>query len=112
MSYSVHDNLDLGSATVGISRKGLENYRQELQFKVINDTQKELRNYKDIVDVISTSWNGTAAQKFVNNFHNSTESACAALDEVSKAIDALFEAVKNSMIKQDEEMIADGDGAF
>ena len=112
MAYQVHDNLDISSATMGISRTGLENYRQELQFNVINETKDALRDYKDVVDVIGTAWNGAAAQKFVNNFHSSTESACAALDEISKAIDALFAAINNSMIKQDEEMVVEGDTAF
>lgn len=112
MAYQVGDNLGIGDATIGISRKGLENYRQELQFSVINDTKDELRDYEGIVTTIGTAWNGTAAQKFVDNFHTSTEKACDALDEISKAIDALFETLKNSMIKQDEEMIEDGDIAF
>lgn len=112
MSYSVHDNLDLSDATVGISRVGLENYRQDLQLHVIDDTKELLRDYKDIATAIGNGWNGRAAQKFIDNFDCSVNSACDALDQISKAIDALFEAVQNSMIKQDEEMIEEGDTAF
>jgi len=112
MAYQVSDNLGIGDATIGISRKGLENYRQELQFSVINDTKEALRDYESIVTVIGSSWNGAAAQKFVNNFHSSTDKACDALDQISKAIDALFQTLQNSMIKQDEEMIEEGDIAF
>lgn len=112
MAYQINENLDIQDTTMGISRTGLEKYRADLQWHVINDTKDALRDYKDIVDVIGTSWNGTAAQKFVNNFHNSTEQACAALDEISKAIDALFETVRQSMIKQDEQMIDDGESPF
>lgn len=112
MAFQVNDNMNIADATIGISRTGIEDYRQELQFSVINDTKEELRNYKDIVDVISTSWNGAAAQKFINNLDKSIEMGCGALDEISKAIDALFLTVKNSMIKQDEQMIEDGDTAF
>lgn len=112
MAYQVSDNLDIGEASIGISKQGLEKYRQELQFSVINDTKDALRDYKVIPDAVSTSWNGTAAQKFINNLDASVEKACDALDQISKAIDALFDTVQNSMIKQDEEMIEDGDIAF
>lgn len=112
MAYQVNDNLDIGSATMGISRTGLENYRKELRFNVIDKTKEELRNYKDIVDVIGTSWNGYSAQTFVNNFHSSIESACTGLDEISKAIDALFMGVENSIIHHDHDMIIEGDTAF
>lgn len=112
MAYQVNDNMGISDATIGISKTGLENYRQELQFSVINDTKKELRDYKAIPDAISTAWNGAAAQKFVNNLDKSVEKACDALDQISKAIDALFESVKKSMIKQDENMIKDDDLAF
>ena len=99
MAYQVNGNMNIGDATIGISRTGIENYRKELNFKVVNETQKELRDYKNIVNTISTSWNGAAAQKFVNNLHASTEKACEALDSIGKALDALFETIKNSMIK-------------
>ena len=112
MAYQVSDGLGIADATIGISKKGLENYRQELQFSVINDTKEALKDYQGIVTTIGTSWNGTAAQKFVNNFDASTQKACDALDEISKAIDALFDTLKNSMVKQDEEMIEEGDIAF
>ena len=112
MAYQVNENMGIGDATVGISRTGIENYRQDLNFKVVNKTKDELRNYKSIVDTIGTSWNGAAAQKFVNNFHTSTEKACEALDAIGDAINALFDTIKNSMIKQDEEMIEEGDIAF
>lgn len=112
MAFQVGDSLGIGDATLGISKTQIEKYRQELQFSVINDTKDELRDYKSIVDTVSLYWNGTAAQKFVNNLDTSVEKACDALDQISKAIDALFDTVKNSMIKQDEEMIEDGDIAF
>lgn len=111
-AYSVHDNLQIGDATVGISRTGLEKYRQDLQLHVINDTKQLLRDYEKIATAIGNGWNGTAAQKFVNNFDKSVDIACNTLDEISKAIDALFEGVQNAMIKQDEEMIEEGDTAF
>ena len=112
MAYQVNDGMSIGDATIGISRTGIENYKQELNFKVVNDTKKALRDYKSVVDTIGTSWNGAAAQKFVNNLHTSTEKACDALDAIGDALDALFETIKNSMIKQDEEMIEEGDIAF
>jgi len=112
MAYQVSDNMSIGDATIGISRTGIENYRQDLNFKVVNDTKKELRDYKSIVNAISTSWNGAAAQKFVNNLDTSVDKACDALDAIGDALNALFDTIKNSMIKQDEEMIEDGDIAF
>ena len=112
MAYQVNDGMSIGDATIGISRTGIENYRQDLNFKVVNDTKQELRDYKSIVDTISTSWNGAAAQKFVNNLHTSVEKACEALDAIGDGLNALFDTIKNSMIKQDEEMIEEGDIAF
>ena len=112
MAYRVRDNMSIDDATTGGSKTGIEKYKTELQFTVINDTKDELRDYKEIVDVIGTAWNGAAAQKFVNNLDKSIDMACNALDSINKAIEALFETVKNAMIKQDEEMIDDGDIAF
>lgn len=112
MAYMVSNNLGIDSATQGISKTGIENYRQDLQLHVINESKEKLRNYQNIVTVIGQNWNGTAANKFVNNLDKSVNQACDALDEIQKAIDALIGAVKDSMINQDENMIEDGESPF
>lgn len=112
MAYSVHNGLDLDDATIGISRTGLENYKQDLKVNIINDTKVLLRNYEDIATEIGKGWNGAAANRFMENFDSSVESACNALDEISKSIDLLFATIQSAMIKQDEEMIEEGDTAF
>ena len=112
MAYQVSDGLGIADATIGISKKGLENYTQELQFSVINDTKEALRDYQGIVTTIGTSWNGTAAQKFVNNFDASTQKACDALDEISKAIGKQNKAIigiKDNNIAAELEKINRGD---
>ena len=111
MAYNVYNSMDIGDASVGISRKGIENYKQAV-FADMNGVKRELDDYKNIVDVIGTAWNGAAAQKFVNNLHTSKEKAKDALDKIEQAMEALFETIKNGMIKQDEQMISDDDIAF
>lgn len=111
MAYQVNDRMDIGDATVGISRKGIVNYQQEVEM-VVNDTKQELRNYRSVADSVGLYWNGAAAQKFINNLDKSVEKACDALDSIEKAMDALFKVITNGMIKQDNEMIDDSDVAF
>lgn len=111
MAWNVNDRMDIGDATVGISRTGIVNYKQEVRFEM-NDVKKEVRDIKGIVDTIGLYWNGAAAQKFVNNLEVSTEKACEALDSINEAMDALFDTINNGMIKQDNEMVEDGDIPF
>ena len=111
MAYQVNDRMDIGEATVGISRKGIVNYQQDVHM-VVNDVQKELRDYKSVVDSISLYWNGAAAQRFVNNLDKSVEKACSALESIEKAMDALFQTIRDGMIKQDNELVDDNDIAF
>lgn len=111
MAYQVYDSMDIGDATIGISRKGIENYKQAVSADM-RGVKNELEDYKNMVDVIGKYWNGAAAQKFVNNFHTSQKKAQGALDKIEEAMEALFETIKNGMIKQDENMIEDGDIAF
>lgn len=111
MGYNVSENMSIGDATMGISIRGIENYKQEVQYSM-NDVKQEVRDIQIIVDAVGKGWNGAAAQKFVNNLEKSTDKCCEALDSITKAMDALFQVIKNGMIKQDEEMIEDGDMPF
>ena len=38
MAYRVRDNMSIDDATIGVSKTGIEKYKTELQFTVINDT--------------------------------------------------------------------------
>ena len=48
MAYNVYNAMDIGDASVSISRKGIVNYKQAV-FADMNGVKRELDDYKNIV---------------------------------------------------------------
>lgn len=61
-------NLGIDDLTIGVSRKGMEQYKHELKISVLNETKDKIDDVDNVVKAINNCWQGQARDKFLSQF--------------------------------------------
>lgn len=97
--------LSIGETTQGISKSGLEAYRQELHTEAITKTIAKLHDIDDIVKALQNGWQGTAEENFEANFKDKIKEQEEVIQGLKETLDKELDQLEATWAKQDGEMV-------
>lgn len=98
--------VSIDTVTTGISRQGVENFRQQIHQEAIVETKRLLGEIDGITSALEAGWQGVAEENFVRNLQNMVKKTQDALDILDEALTSEFSQIVNAMVTADEEMVA------
>lgn len=99
------ENLGIDSLTIGVSRSGMDAYREELKMEVIQTTKELIDDYADVETAINNCWQGVSRDRFLDKFKNTREQIKNDLDAEYNDLNARLEELEYMYYQQDSNMI-------
>ena len=116
MGKMVSQNLDFSEGNnesdIMLDTTKVQSYKDKLRLDVIGKAKTALDDIDGIVDAVSRNWNGTSAQNFITALENNVTTLKEKLDEVEKGMEAVVDLARDTILKQDNDMISTDFGVF
>lgn len=98
--------LGIGDLTIGVSKQGMEQYREEVRLEMFDNTISVIRDdFQEVVNEINLAWQGTSRDKFIESMINQIEKICYDLESEKQDLDSRLEELEDNYFKEDENLI-------
>lgn len=99
------NNIGINDVTIGFDVTGAEEYLNNLNEILINQTKEKLNDLSGIEGALQSGWQGTSQENFVSNLRTATQKVQATMDELEQALRTQFASISESWQQQDMEMV-------
>ena len=99
------NNIGINDVTIGFDVTGAEEYLNNLNEILINQTKEKLNDLSGIEGALQSGWQGTSQENFVSNLRTATQKVQATMDELEQALRTQFASISESWQQQDIEMV-------
>ena len=99
-------NLGISDLSIGVSKQGMETYREEVKLEMFDNTINTIRdNFQEVVDAINLAWQGKSRDKFVESMDKKIEQICTDLESEKKDLDNRLQELEDNYFKEDENLM-------
>ena len=99
------DNMQLEDMTIGISQKGMEKYREQLQHNLLISVVNEINNTQELETAINKNWQGQARDNFIEEFNKARKSIGEELKKEYSDLSARLIELEANYFSQDFRMM-------
>lgn len=97
-------SLDIQDLTIGISAKGMDDYKEELKASLLKTSKDKINNIADIETAINGGWQGISKDNFLKQFAAVRESICNDLDTEYKDLEFRLTQVEQAYFSIDKDL--------
>ena len=98
------NNIGINDVTVGFDVTGAEEYLNNLNELLINQTKEKLNDLSGIEGALQSGWQGVSQENFMTNLRGSVEKVEATMDELDQALRTQFASISEAWQQQDMDM--------
>ena len=100
------DNLGIEDLTIGVSRAGMEQYREDVKLEMFDSTIQAMRaHFTDIERALAQGWQGVSKDRFVEGMRKTIEQICEDLEEEKIDLDNRLKELEDDYFKEDNGLI-------
>ena len=99
------NNIGINDVTIGFDFNAAEEYMNNLNEVLINQTKEKLGDIAGIKGALEAGWQGTSEENFVKNLEGSIAKVSMTMSELEQALRGQFAAISESWQEQDAEMV-------
>lgn len=99
------NNIGINDVTIGFDVDAAEEYLNNLNEVLINQTKEKLSDIAGIKGALEAGWQGTSEENFVKNLEGSIAKVSMTMDELEQALKGQFAAISESWQEQDAQMV-------
>ena len=99
------NNIGINDVTVGFDVNGAEEYLNNLNELLINQTKEKLNDLSGIEGALQSGWQGVSQENFMTNLKGSVEKVEATMDELDQALRTQFASISEAWQQQDMDMV-------
>ena len=101
------DNMSLEDMTIGISKKGMESYREQLEHDLLISVVNEINDTEALEEAINKNWQGAARDRFIDDFNSARVEIGQDLKKEYNDLSARLTELESNYFAQDYMMIED-----
>ena len=102
----MNNNLGIGDLTIGVSRAGMEQYREDVKLEMFDNTISVLReHFNDVKKEIDTAWQGVSRDRFVESMNKKIEDICSDLEQEKIDLNNRLIELEDNYFNEDEGLI-------
>lgn len=98
-------NLGIDSLSIGVSKKGMDAYRDQVKIDLLTNVKKELDNRTDLEAALKKGWQGQSCQNYITNLNNDVSKIETDLEAEYNDLEYRLEELESNYFKQDSEMV-------
>ena len=99
------NNIGMNDVSIGFDAAGAEDYLNNLNNLLINQTKEKLDDLNGIEGALQSGWQGTAQENFMANLRSAERKVQSTLDELESALRGQFSQISNVWQEQDVDMV-------
>lgn len=99
------NNIGMNDVTIGFDAAGAEDYLNNLNNLLINQTKEKLDDLNGIEGALQSGWQGTAQENFMANLKTASQKVQRTLDELEEALRSQFAEISSAWQEQDVDMV-------
>lgn len=99
------NNIGMNEVTIGFDAVGAEDYLNNLNNLLINQTKEKLDDLSGIEGALQSGWQGTSQENFLTNLRTAEQKVQATLDELESALRSQFAEISKVWQEQDVDMV-------
>ena len=99
------NNIGMNEITIGFDATGAEDYLNNLNNLLINQTKEKLDDLNGIEGALQSGWQGTSQENFLTNLRVAEKKVQATLDELESALRSQFAGISSAWQEQDVDMV-------
>ena len=100
------ENLGIDSLTIGVSRAGMEEYRESLKMHLLEETKTKLEDVAEIQTAIDNGWQGQARDQFLVDFDQQIGKIIEDLQKEYDDLDHRLIELSENYLNQDMNMLS------
>ncbi len=90
---------DMSSVSTGVSQKGKEDIKQQIQIDLVQDASNELDNNGDVKEALQACWSGQDCEQFIKNLDTMVTDVKEALSKYNEEIGAKLDEVYDQWVQ-------------
>lgn len=99
------NNISMNDVTIGFDAAGAEDYLNNLNNLLINQTKEKLDDLNGIEGALQSGWQGTSQENFIANLRSAEQKVQTTLDELESALRNQFSQISSVWQEQDVDMV-------
>jgi len=99
------NNIGINDVTIGFDVTGAEDYLNNLNELLVNQTKEKLNDLNGIEGALQSGWQGKSQENFMSNLRSSVEKVEATMDELERALKTQFASISEAWQQQDMDMV-------
>lgn len=99
-------NVGIDGLTIGVSKEGMEEYRESLRISLLEDTKTKLQDVAAIQAAIDSGWQGYARDHFFEDFDQQIEKIIEDLQKEYEDLDNRLTELEENYFGQDYHMMS------
>ena len=99
------NNIGMNDITIGFDAVGAEDYLNNLNNMLINQTKEKLDDLSGIEGALQSGWQGVSQENFMANLRTAEKKVSATLDELEGVLRSQFNSISSVWQEQDVDMI-------
>lgn len=99
------NNIGMNEVTIGFDAVGAEDYLNNLNNLLIQQTKEKLDDLSGIEGALQSGWQGVSQENFMINLRSATSKVQATLDELEGALRSQFAQISSVWQEQDVDMV-------
>lgn len=105
--------MQLNEMTFGTDTAAVEQYIEDLKTNLIDECVKAMReSHTNLTSNISTYWSGVSAQRFLNSYEKTINTAADMLAELKKSLNAYMLEIKNGVLNTEASLWDETENPF
>ena len=89
------NNISMNDVTIGFDAAGAEDYLNNLNNLLINQTKEKLDDLNGIEGALQSGWQGTSQENFIANLRSAEQKVQTTLDELESALRNQFSQISS-----------------
>ena len=103
-------NLGIGDLSIGVSKSGMQEYREAIKLSLLDETIKKMdENWTAVETAINGAWQGTSRDRFLDDFAKRREAIKEDLKKEQQDLDNRLEELESAYYKQDNNLYQGGE---